>query len=154
MVTINSVSLSPILFPISSSSLPPSLSLPLLPFPSSPLQILVRCLSSNRRRRETDSNPQESIFRISRSIFPRSTVAPPSNVFNNSAYCMLKVAPLFKSVPDRVCGADTEIPTQQTCWNGNSIGRSVLQSFQFANNRVFLGRGKGEIFPLAAACPL
>jgi hypothetical protein len=85
-------------------------------------EILVRCVSNNRGRREADSEAQASQSRISRSIFPRSTVAPPSNVFNNSAYCMLKVAPLFKTVPDTICDAHTEAPNSQACWNGNSVG--------------------------------
>jgi hypothetical protein len=83
--------------------------------------ILVSCLN-NRGRRESKREAAGS-HTYPRSLFTRSTVAPPSEVFNSSAYCHLELALLFKTVPDSVCEAMSDSQDSQSCWNGDSLNR-------------------------------
>ena len=92
------------------------------------LQILLRCVQDDRFRRKTSGESQDSSPLLPRSLFPRSTVPPPSDAFNSSAYCLLNIVPLFNSVPDSVCHAVSDSSDEYQCWNGKTIGRLVCIS--------------------------
>jgi hypothetical protein len=96
-------------------------------------EILIECVG-NRGRREAEPGADEERL-YPRSLVTRSTVPPPAGVFNESAYCLLDVAPLFRTVPGSVCEDLTGPPLDEGCWNGETVGgysREVIDFNRYA----------------------